>query len=232
MAAGVGCNRRLFQPFPEPGNAGALHEAAGVCRFGAVINTQMAATALRLAGLQPCLPRDDDIAALAAAAPAVLAFFFSRIFNHGKLSKTLADIVFQRRVAETAAAFVVARTELMRRDAADIAAVTAAKPMDAAVTVAFLCGADAHQPAKAHIGEVYHAGLNLACAAAACHLAALQTARVKEDLAAAGAMAAPDVIPAFSSVSFLCHCEPANAVARFDCRPNVCRMVAHILNVM
>ena len=123
------------------------------------------------------LPYNGFLAAVAPAFPAVHPCLLACIRQNRELPEPLSDKVFQRRMALTAAAFLIALGELCADRQADIAAITPAAPNGAAAVAAFLRRLQANELSEPLPGQVFHTGLYPAAAAIA-DRAALQGAGI------------------------------------------------------
>ena len=107
-AAGVGRAQAPSASF-QNGNGRTLAELE---IFQNLLLLQTAA-AFCLTALQVRLAYNRFLPAVAFAAPQVLPVLFACLTGYGQHGKPLAEIVFQRRMAQTAAAFPVARRKLV-----------------------------------------------------------------------------------------------------------------------
>lgn len=122
-AAGVGGEQPPSVCF-QNGDGGSLAELE---IFQKLLFLQ-AAAAFCLTALQVRLAYNRFLPAVAFAAPQVLPVLFACVTGHGQHGKPLAEIVLQRRMAQTAAASPIARRKLVQRRVNFAAAVAAAVP--------------------------------------------------------------------------------------------------------
>ena len=157
-----------------------------------------AAAAFCLTALQVRLAYKRFLSAVAFAAPQVLPVFFACVTGHGQHGKSLAEIVFQRRMAQTAAAFPVARRKLVQRRVNFTAAVAAAVPDGRPRGIPRRQRVLRGQTPEALTGDISLPRLDTCVAAAVCDGAALQSACVEQDFSATVAAAAPDGVAVFA----------------------------------
>ena len=156
-----------------------------------------AAAAFCFTALQVRLADDGFLSAVAFAAPQVLPVFFACVTDHGQHGKSLAEIVLQRRMAQTAAAFSVARCELVQRRVNFAAAVTEAAPDGRPGGIPRRQRVLRGQKPEALTGDISLPGLDICVAASVRNGAALQSACVEQNFSSAVAAAAPDGVAIF-----------------------------------
>lgn len=156
------------------------------------------AAALGVTGLQVGLPDVQLVPTLTAAVPQVSTVPLSGIGEHRQIAKLLANPVFQRRPAETAAAFPVAAQQLIAGRVDGIAAVALAVPDDGAAFAAPVRLLHRKELSKALAAQVTSGPYRRTAAVGDCP--PLQPAGLHQNFPSAVAAAAPNRITSLALV--------------------------------
>lgn len=172
-----------------------------------------AAAAFCLTALQVRLAYNRFLPAVAFAAPQVLPVLFACITGYGQHGKPLAEIVLQRRMAQTAAAFPVARRKLVQRRVNFAAAVAAAVPDRGAGGIPRRQRVLRDQMPEALTGDISLPRLDICIAAAVRDGATLQSACVEQNFSSAVTAAAPDGVAIFVLGRCFFHAQMTDTIA-------------------
>ena len=137
----------------------------------------------------------------------------SSVFQHGKHSKPLADIILQRRMAQATATFLIAAQELVGGSKALLPAVALTQPLCSALFVSMGTWLQTYQASKSLPGQVLLTGFYLRLTAAVPNRTPLQSAGVQLDGPAAITSAVPDHIAVFPFPGRFRYCQLSNTEA-------------------